>query len=208
MALKRFLTCINISFFSSYSFGISEWTKTEPEDVDKRVRRIMTMNMGFNKHSDVDRIILQRKCGGRGLICIKDFHERMYISKLGYIMTAKTVQVKAIKENLMHKREGTLLQPAEDIVSQLGLNIEFNGNQVLVDGKEASGKVAVSKIRKRQQRKHREKWEAKSIHGAVCQNAEAQEANLKASFWMDGEEKPGCSYREQGICYPGTRVGR
>ena len=80
------------------------------------------------------------------------------------------------------------MQTAEDIVSQLGLNIEFNENQVLVDGKEASGKVAVSKIRKIQQRKHRERWEAKSVHGAVCRNAEAQEANLKTSFgWMEGK---------------------
>ena len=70
-------------------------------------------------------------------------------------MTAKTVQGKAIKDHLMHKREGTLLHTAEDVVSQLGLNIEFNENQVLVDGKEASGKVVVSSIRKSQQKKHR-----------------------------------------------------
>ena len=80
------------------------------------------------------------------------------------------------------------MQTAEAIVSQLGLNIEFNENQVLVDGKEASGKVAVSKIRKIQQRKHRERWEAKSVHGPVCRNAEAQGANLKTSFgWMEGK---------------------
>ena len=94
----------------SYSFGISEWTKNELEDLDKEVSKIMSMSKGFNKHSDVDRIFLQRKLGGRGLICIKDFHDRMCISTVGYIMTAKTVQGKSIKDHLMHKREGTLLQ--------------------------------------------------------------------------------------------------
>ena len=110
-------------------------------------------------------------------------------------MTAETVQGKAIKEHLMRKREGALLQTAEDILGQLGLNIEFHENQVLVDGKEASGKAAVRKVRKSQQRKHRERWEAKSVHGSVCRNAESQEANLKALFWME-RKKPGCSYRE------------
>ena len=46
----------------------------------------------------------------------------------------------------------------------------------------------MSKIRKSQQRKHRERREAKSVHGAVCRKAEAQEANLKASTgWMEGK---------------------
>ena len=55
----------------SYSFGISKWTNNELEDLDKEVRKTMTVKIGFNKHSDVDRIFLQRKCGGRGLICVK-----------------------------------------------------------------------------------------------------------------------------------------
>ena len=59
----------------SYFFGISKWAKNELEDLDKEVRKIMTMNKGFNKHSYVDIIFLQRKCGGRGLICIKDSHD-------------------------------------------------------------------------------------------------------------------------------------
>ena len=75
---------------------------------------------------------------------------------------------KSNKRPLKYKRGGTLLQTAEDIVSQLGLNADLNEDQVLVHGKEASGKVAVSKIRKSQQRKNRERWEARSVHGAVC----------------------------------------
>ena len=50
----------------------------------------MTMNEGFSKHSDVDRLFLQRKNGGKDLVCIKDFYERMSVSTVGYIMKAKT----------------------------------------------------------------------------------------------------------------------
>ena len=81
----------------SYSFGISKWTQNELQDVEEKVRKIMTMNKGFNKHSDVDRIFLQIKFEGRGLICIRDFHGRMCISTVGYIMTAKKVQGKQLK---------------------------------------------------------------------------------------------------------------
>ena len=38
-------------------------------------------NKGFSTHSDVDRRFLQRKNGGRGLVFIKDFYDRMCVSK-------------------------------------------------------------------------------------------------------------------------------
>ena len=36
----------------SYSFGVINWTKVELEELDIRVRKEMTMNKAFNKHSD------------------------------------------------------------------------------------------------------------------------------------------------------------
>ena len=57
----------------SYSFGVINWTKVELEEMDIRVRKEMTMNKAFNKHSDTDRLYLQRNRGSRGLICIQDF---------------------------------------------------------------------------------------------------------------------------------------
>ena len=80
----------------TYCFGLIKWTKSELENLDKDVRKIMTMNKNFSKHSDVDRLFLQRKNGGRGLVCIKDFCDRMCVSTVGYIMKATTAQGKAI----------------------------------------------------------------------------------------------------------------
>ena len=48
----------------------------------------------------------------------------------------------------MHKGEGTLLQTSENIISELSLNIEFKEDQILIDGRDASGKLAVEKIKK------------------------------------------------------------
>ena len=96
----------------------------------------------------MDRLFLQRKNGGRGLVCIKDFYDRMCVSTVGYIMKATTAQGKTIKEHYMHKGEGTLLQTSENIISELSLNIEFKEDQILMDGRDASGKLVVEKIKK------------------------------------------------------------
>ena len=82
----------------------------------------MTINKGFSKHSDVERLFLQKK---GGLVCIKDFYDRMCVSTIGYIMKATTAHGKTIKEHYIHKGEGTLLQTSENVISELSLNIEF-----------------------------------------------------------------------------------
>ena len=53
--------------------------KSELENLDKDVRKLVTMNKGFSKHSDVDRLFLQRRNGGRGLFCMKDFYDKMCV---------------------------------------------------------------------------------------------------------------------------------
>ena len=47
---------------------------------------------------------------------------------------------KTIKEHHMHTGEGTLLQTSENIISELSLNIEFKEDQILINGRDASGK--------------------------------------------------------------------
>ena len=142
----------------TYCFGLIKWTKIELENLNKDVRKIMTMNKGFSKHSDVDRLFLQRKNGGRGLVCIKDFYDRMCVSTtVGYIMKATTAQGKTIKEHYMHKGEGTLLQTSKNIINELSLNVEFKEDQILTDGEDASGKLAAERIKKAQHRSHLEK---------------------------------------------------
>ena len=110
-------------FVLSYSFGVINWTKVELEEMDIRVRKEMTMNKAFNNHSDTDRLYLPRNRIGKGLICIQDYCERMCVSTLGYVLQSKTIQGRTIKEHYMNKKEGTLLQKAENIVDALEFDL-------------------------------------------------------------------------------------
>ena len=85
----------------SYSFVVINWTKVELEEMDNRVRKEMTMNKAFNKHSDTDRLYLPRNRGGKGLICIQDFCERMWVSTLGYVLQSKTIQGQEQSRNII-----------------------------------------------------------------------------------------------------------
>eukprot|EP00795_Rhopilema_esculentum_P003517 gene3517-biopygen1669 len=51
-----------------YGAGIIKWRKDELESMDRRTRKLMTMSKKLHPRSDVARIYVSRKKGGRGLI--------------------------------------------------------------------------------------------------------------------------------------------
>ena len=55
-----------------YGAGILNWTKEELRCMDRKTRKIMTMNRMYHPQSDVHRLYLPRKEGGRGLLSIQD----------------------------------------------------------------------------------------------------------------------------------------
>ena len=89
----------------SYSFGVVNWTKVELEEMDIRVRKEMTMNKAFNKHSDTGRLYLLRNRGGKGLICIQDFCERMCVSTLGYVLSLKSYKEEQSRNIIWTKKK-------------------------------------------------------------------------------------------------------
>ena len=51
-----------------YSFTILNWSLTEIKKVDTKIRKILTMHRVDHPKSDVNRLYLPRKEGGRGLV--------------------------------------------------------------------------------------------------------------------------------------------
>ena len=55
-----------------YSVGILKWTKDELKAMDRKTRKIMTMNRMCHPQSDTGRLYILRMDGGRGLLSIAD----------------------------------------------------------------------------------------------------------------------------------------
>ena len=61
------------------TFGLLNWTINEIEQIDIKTRKILCMTGNFHRNSDIDRLYLKRKNGGRGLKCIKTTYEAIDI---------------------------------------------------------------------------------------------------------------------------------
>ena len=56
----------------SYSFGIVHWLESDVKELDIKIRKMLHMYRVFEIKSDVDRLYLSRRSGGRGLLSIWD----------------------------------------------------------------------------------------------------------------------------------------
>ena len=58
-----------------YGAGIVKWTKNELDEIDRKTRKVLTLNKEFYPRSDIDSLYVSRMEGGRGLIgckmCVK-----------------------------------------------------------------------------------------------------------------------------------------
>ena len=54
-----------------YGTGIIQWKTSELEDLDRKSRKTMTIFGGLHPKSDVDRLYVKRKEGGRGFISVE-----------------------------------------------------------------------------------------------------------------------------------------
>ena len=113
----------------------------------------------------------------------------MCVSILGYVLQSKTIQGRPIKEHYINKKEGTLLQKAENIVNALELDVLFTteGN-ILCDEQEISPKQLVRKLKKGQEKYHLKELKRKTVHGAFFRKAGEQGIDLGESFgWLNGK---------------------
>ena len=54
-----------------YTAGIVHWTIAELENLDRKTRKLMTAHRTLHPQSDIDRLYLPRRIGGRGLLQIR-----------------------------------------------------------------------------------------------------------------------------------------
>ena len=74
-----------------YSAAFLDWARAEFEQMDRRTRKFMTMHRALNPKSDVARIYLSRKEGGRGLISVEDIAKLAILGLERYALTSEEV---------------------------------------------------------------------------------------------------------------------
>ena len=89
-----------------YSAGVVDWTMEEMTSMDRRTRKILAMNGCLHTRSNVARLYLPRKEGGRGLIGIEESVRKERKSLYGYVRESTEWMLQAaLKEKVVVEEE-------------------------------------------------------------------------------------------------------
>ena len=99
-----------------YGAGIIPWKASELKDSDRKSRKTMTMYVGLHPKSDVDRLHVKRKVGGRGLIsverCIREEENSLgfYVANseenlIRWVLTAETINTRQTITGVEFKKQ-------------------------------------------------------------------------------------------------------
>ena len=88
-----------------YVGGIIEWTKQELRDLDRRTRKLLTMNGGFHSRDCVTRLYVPRKDRGRGLLSVEDYVNQARISLEKYVQSSEEELLKTVRREGVGSQE-------------------------------------------------------------------------------------------------------
>ena len=104
-----------------YSAGIVQWPVNILKALDRYTRKLLTLFQGLHPKSDVDRLYLPRKLGGRGLFSCEDIVHEEYCSLFHFIQQSTddlTIEVK--KFGLLHECQTVNEFRSEKLNARLG----------------------------------------------------------------------------------------
>lgn len=92
-----------------YSAAFIDWNIAEAQTLDRRTRKLLTMHGALHPKSDVDRLYLPRKDGGRGLISVEDTVELAISSLEEYVQksTESLISAARLVDGDMQDKEPT-----------------------------------------------------------------------------------------------------
>ena len=88
-----------------YSAAFLDWTKEELQQLDRRTRKLLTMHKGLHPKSNVDRLYISRKEGGRGLLNVEGTVHLAIIGLLKYVGNSEEQLLNAARQALGHVEE-------------------------------------------------------------------------------------------------------
>ena len=92
------------------TFGILDWNKQEIKNFDIETRKIVTMSGSFHKASDVNRLYVDRKKGGRGLKNIEDSFEAAMIGLMEYLESRKTKEESKLMDKVNDNEQERIIR--------------------------------------------------------------------------------------------------
>ena len=107
-----------------YGFPILDWTITELETVDRETRKVLQTYHAMHRQSDVTRLYLPRKSGGRGLINVANHFKNAIINFSSYLLNTDEVYLNLVSDWQTTRGAKSINNMAQSFSQELGFEIQ------------------------------------------------------------------------------------
>ena len=113
----------------SYGFVVLDWSITELECIDRQTRNILRQYHMLHLNSDVERVYISRKNGGRGLLNITDLYKNQIINYSTYLKNSTEHLMTLVSTSQTSRGSKSIHQKAETYLRELQID-EDQTNQL------------------------------------------------------------------------------
>ena len=106
----------------TYGYGILDWTKQEIRNLDITTRKVMNMANSLNRRSDVDRIYVSRKQGGRGLRNLEDEYVKRIVGLNQHLVRERMNN--PLLDAIMRNNMQTITMVATNILREMDITAD------------------------------------------------------------------------------------
>lgn len=182
----------------SYGFPILDWTITELEIIDRETRKMLQNYQTMHNQSDINRLYLPRRNGGRGLINITNHYKNAIINFCIYLLQSDEKLLQLVSDWQLTRGEKSIHIKSQNYCAELGIELEAI--------KEIPKQQRKANIKSKQITKNVNELNIKPTHGQFMRLLQEPHIDHKASNqWLKSSELKRatestiCAIQEQAI---------
>ena len=181
----------------SYGFPVLDWTITELESIDRETRKVLQTYHAMHKQSDITRLYIPRKNGGRGLINVVNHFKNAIINFSSYLLSTNELYLNLVSDWQFTRGAKSIHHMAELYSRELDLDIQ----ELSILSKQQR-KNKVKRIRTETMI---ESVKAKNLHGSYFKLLDEPHIDTSSIKWLTSPslkkatESTICSIQEQTV---------
>ena len=182
----------------SYGFAVLDWSVTELEAIDRETRNVLKKYHLFNNNSDVTRLYLPRRDGGRGLVNITDQYKNQIVMYSCYLRNTEEQNLTLVSASQVHLRSKSIHEKAQKYSEDLGEDVDHLASKTKLQVK--------NQLKKKRIEQKKQQLSAKEMHGQYLQlldephiDKDLSTAWLRDSRLKRPTEAAICAIQEQAV---------
>lgn len=160
-----------------YSFGIVEWNLDEIKQLDRKTRKLLTINGMLHPRADVERLYVKREHGGRGLRQLEAAYNNANYN-LGYYLAKKAGSDYIVQAVYAHEQQKSAQRSLIKKAEKIATKVTGRNQQMVVD-------LQPLQVKKRIWEAIEQKWRDKPMHGQLHTQMKELSIDSKLSYaWL------------------------